>query len=95
MSNEGQTVGGCEATVGAINEIKHNSNARIDFARDISQRVQDLRIRLVGHVPECDEKACDTVEPPKAEVEQLAETMGVMNTVLVEINDNLIQLERL
>ena len=88
---------GCavKATVGAINEIKAKSNDRLDFARGISQRIQDLRIRLVSHVPECNETTCDTVEAPKAEVEQLAETISVMNTVLIEIDENLSMLERL
>ena len=88
---------GCavEATVGAINEIKSQSNERLDYARQISQRIQDLRIRLVGHVPECNETACGEVSAPQAEVEQLSETIATMHVILQEIDENLSMLERL
>lgn len=90
---------GCakDATMGAINEIKANSNGRLEFARGISQRVQDLRIRLVGHVPECAKTCGDAVEAPapEAEVEQLAGTINVMQEILIEIDENLSMLESL
>ena len=88
--------GGCEATIGAINQIKIDSEGRLDYARTISQRMQSLRVRLVGHVPECVEKECENVPaPPSAEVEQLADTVNALQAVLMEIEENLSLLERL
>ena len=87
-------LGNVEAPMGVINEIKQRANERLDFARNVSQRIQDLRIRLIGHVPEECEAETDP-KAPTAEVEQLADAVNTMNAVLSEIDRNLGMLERL
>lgn len=78
-----------------INEIKYKSNERLDYARQISQRLQDLRVRLVGDTPSNTEETGKEAATPKAEVEQLADTIHTMGAILGEMDSDLSMLERL
>lgn len=86
-----------EATMGAINEIAHTANIRIDTARNIAQRIHDLRQRLVGDNEFDANKECapDAPTPVRAEVEELGHTMEVLRKILEETMNDLSQLERL
>ncbi len=96
--NESAAIGGAvEArAIGAIGEITNTANARIETARQISQRLQDLRRRLVGDIDT--NKAVGTTDVPtpvRAEVEELASTMDVLREIFEETLNDLAALERL
>lgn len=97
MATLGTEVGKLENAVGAINGIAQTANARIDTARNISQRLRELRLRLVGDNEDDINKDCgaDAAKPVRAEVEELQYTMEVMRQILEETLNELSQLERL
>ena len=84
-----------EATMGAINEITSRVRDRIEFARDINDRLRSLKIRLVGHSSLKQDDAIPTDQPPAGEVAQLSESIDELQAVLTEIDTTLADLERL
>ena len=98
MSTEIGTACETERPHGAIKEILAGLDNRIDVARNISRRLQDLRVRLVGDkTPDCvDEKGgTKPPEPVRAEIVELDHSLEILRDILVEVQDNLTSLEQL
>lgn len=98
MSEAQMTSGAVEArTVGAIGEITRTVNTRISTAREISQRLQDLRRRLVGDIDSDENKkgSPDVPTPVRAEVEELGCTVDALRDIFEEMLNDLAALERL
>ena len=81
---------------GIIKEIVLTVEAHISTARDISQRLQDLRGRLIGDKCEETEKSVtDGPMPVLSETEELSERLDVMRQIMEESLNDLAALERL
>ena len=89
-------VGAEEKKNGIIKEIVLTVEAHISTARDISQRLQDLRGRLIGDKCEETEKSdIDGPTPVLSETEELSERLDVMRKIMEESLNDLAALERL
>ena len=95
ISNYETTGCAVEETMGAINEITSRVRDRIEFARNINDRLHSLKIRLVGHSNLNQEGATPTDQPPAGEVAQLSESIDELQALLTEIDTTLANLERL
>jgi hypothetical protein len=84
-------------TMGAINEITNTARMRIETAVDISQRLENLRRRLIGESEHDLNKgvAPDAPAPERSEVEELSEQMDVLRIVLEKTLNDLAKLETL
>jgi len=81
-------------TVGQINEMTNRSQDRISTARNISQRLQELRVRLIGGVSEAKETV-DAPEPVRPEIDGLSHDLNILGDILNEIEADLSALEGL
>ncbi len=87
---------GIDKKPGIIKEIVMTVEACIGTARDISQRLQDLRGRLIGD--KCEEtegNAKDGPVPVLSETGELTDRLDVMRQVMEESLNDLAALERL
>ncbi len=83
-----------EKTIGQINEMFIRAQDRISTARNIAQRIQDLRVRLIGGDQE-GEISTDAPEPVRSEIDNLSHNLNVLGVVLNEIESDLSVLEGL
>ena len=93
--SESQLTAATEVTIGQINEIFNRLQDRIGTARHISQRLQDLRVRLIGGVTEDESKADNAPEPVRTEVDNLSHSINVLGDILNEIDSDLSALQGL
>jgi len=85
-----------ESTVGQINKMSNKAQDRIGTARNILQRIQDLRVRLIGGVEEANVKSdTNAPEPVRPEVDCLSHNIDILGDIFNEIESNLQGLESL
>ncbi len=84
-----------EVTIGQINEMSNRAQDRISVARNIAQRTQDLRDRLIGGVTESEGEPDKAAEPVRPEVDGLSHNLNVLGDILNEIESDLSALEGL
>ena len=98
MSTETGTACETERPHGVIKEILVGLDNRIDVARNISRRLHDLRVRLVGdETPACaDEKGgTKPPEPVRAEIVELDHSLEILRDILIDSQEDLTSLEKL
>ena len=85
---------GTASVMGQVNEMSSRVQDRINTARNISQRIQDLRVRLIGGTVEAQETT-DAPEPVRPDVDNLSHSLNVLGSILSEIDTDLQALEGL
>jgi len=85
------------ATVGQVHEMSNRAQDRIGTARNISQRLQSLRVRLIGGVGNDASKkeVVSPAEPVRPEVDDLSHNLNILGDILNEIDSDLQALEGL
>jgi len=84
-----------EATVGQVNEMSNRAQDRIETARSIARRIQDLRVRLIGGSAESKAEDISAPEPVRPEVDVLSHNLNALGDLLREIESDLSALEGL
>ncbi len=86
------------STAGVIQELTQQAKANNETAENISQRLQDLRLRLIGPTDlDGQKESLDSPVPTpvRAEIEVLGDALERARRIQEEILSNLVQLERL
>jgi len=86
---------GTAVTIGQINEMSNRAQDRIGTARNISQRIQSLRVRLIGGATEDENKVDNAPEPVRPEIDGLSHDLNTLGNILHEIETDLSALEGL